>query len=130
MGQLEFLKEAKAEIENFGPNPALVGEGAGGVGGNSGRAIQLLQQAGIAELGPYMINLRAGNRGLPRAVQCRQGALDQPTLDPGDRQPGRPAFVQINGMQQDPMTGMPKSSTRSANSTSTSCWMKAPTKLP
>lgn len=50
-GQLEMLQEAKNEIENFGPNPALIGQG---LEDSSGRAIQLLQQAGIAELGPYL----------------------------------------------------------------------------
>jgi len=45
------LQEAKNEIENFGPNPALIGQG---LEDSSGRAIQLLQQAGIAELGPYL----------------------------------------------------------------------------
>jgi len=50
-GQLEMLQEAKTEIENFGPNPALIGQG---LEDSSGRAIQLLQQAGIAELGPYL----------------------------------------------------------------------------
>lgn len=54
-GQLEFAKDAATEIENFGPNPALVGQG---IESKSGRAIQLLQQAGIAELGPYIIALR------------------------------------------------------------------------
>lgn len=49
--QLEMLQEAKNEIENFGPNPALVGQG---LEDSSGRAISLLQQAGIAELGPYI----------------------------------------------------------------------------
>lgn len=50
-GQAELLQEAKNEIENFGPNPALIGQG---LEDSSGRAIQLLQQAGIAELGPYL----------------------------------------------------------------------------
>jgi hypothetical protein len=50
-GQLEMLQEAKADIENFGPNPALVGQG---LEDSSGRAIALLQQAGMAELGPYL----------------------------------------------------------------------------
>lgn len=50
-GQLEMLQEAKNEIENFGPNPALIGQG---LEDSSGRAIQLLQQAGVAELGPYL----------------------------------------------------------------------------
>lgn len=50
-GQLEMLQEAKNEIENFGPNPALIGQG---LEDSSGRAISLLQQAGVAELGPYL----------------------------------------------------------------------------
>lgn len=50
-GQLEMLQESKNEIENFGPNPALIGQG---LEDSSGRAISLLQQAGIAELGPYL----------------------------------------------------------------------------
>src|SRR6185369_8771927 len=50
-GQLEMLQEAKTEIENFGPNPALIGQG---LEDSSGRAIALLQQAGMAELGPYL----------------------------------------------------------------------------
>ena len=41
-GNLEMLNEAKTEIENFGPNPALIGQG---VEAKSGRAIALLQQA-------------------------------------------------------------------------------------
>jgi hypothetical protein len=54
-GQLELLQEAKNEIENFGPNPALIGQG---LEDSSGRAISLLQQAGIAELGPYLTALK------------------------------------------------------------------------
>lgn len=47
----KLLQNDKTEIENFGPNPAVLGEG---VEKSSGRAISLLQQAGIAELGPYI----------------------------------------------------------------------------
>ena len=54
-GQLQMLQEAKTEIENFGPNPALIGQG---IENSSGRAISLLQQAGIAELGPYILAYR------------------------------------------------------------------------
>lgn len=64
---LEFLREAKAEIENFGPNPALIGQGTG-VAGSSGRAIALLQQAGIAELGPFIIRYRGWKLRVYRAV--------------------------------------------------------------
>lgn len=51
-GQLAFLEDAKNEIENYAFNPALVGQGVDQL---SGRAIQLQQQAGVAELGPYLI---------------------------------------------------------------------------
>jgi len=44
-------RESLEEIENQGPNPALMGQG---VENKSGRAINLLQQAGIAELGPFI----------------------------------------------------------------------------
>jgi hypothetical protein len=54
-GQLEFAANSATEIENFGPNPALLGQG---IESKSGRAIALLQQAGISELGPYVIALR------------------------------------------------------------------------
>ena len=54
-GQLEMLQESKAEIENFGPNPALIGQG---LEDSSGRAIALLQQAGMAELGPYLSSFK------------------------------------------------------------------------
>jgi hypothetical protein len=54
-GQLEMLQESKGEIENFGPNPALIGQG---LEDSSGRAIALLQQAGMAELGPYLSSFK------------------------------------------------------------------------
>ena len=54
-GQLEMLQESKSEIENFGPNPALIGQG---LEDSSGRAIALLQQAGMAELGPYLSSFK------------------------------------------------------------------------
>ena len=36
-GQFKFLENAYSELENFGPNPALIGQG---VEAKSGRAIQ------------------------------------------------------------------------------------------
>ena len=64
-GQLNMLQEAKNEIENFGPNPALIGAG---IENASGRAISLLQQAGIAELGPYIISFRTWKIRVYRAI--------------------------------------------------------------
>jgi hypothetical protein len=54
-----------AEIENYGPNPQLVGEAAGA---QSGRAIALLQQGGIAELGPYILAFRGWKIRVYRAI--------------------------------------------------------------
>lgn len=63
--QLSMLQEAKSEIDAYGPNPQLLGETRGE---KSGRAIALLQQAGIAELGPYIIALRDWKLSVYRAV--------------------------------------------------------------
>jgi hypothetical protein len=52
---MEMLAEAKNEIDTYGPNPSLIGTQ---VDPASGRAIQLLQAAGIAEMGNYMIAFR------------------------------------------------------------------------
>ena len=63
MGQLEFMRDAAQEIENFGPNPALAGGAQGLQAGSSGRAIALVQQAGIAELGPTCSTCGPGKCG-------------------------------------------------------------------
>jgi hypothetical protein len=64
-GQLEFLQQAITEVENFGPNPAVIGQG---IENKSGRAIALLQQAGIAELGPYILSYRGWKIRVYRAI--------------------------------------------------------------
>lgn len=50
-GLAELATESRTYLENFGPNPSLIGQG---LEDSSGRAIQLLQQAAIAELGPFL----------------------------------------------------------------------------
>jgi hypothetical protein len=106
MGQLEFMRDAAQEIENFGPNAAIAG---GDVGkGSSGRAIALLQQAGIAELGPYMTNLRSWKirvyRSLFNAAQSYW--VNERWIRVTDAQ-GEPQFVQINATVPGP-DGMPQ----------------------
>lgn len=70
-GQVEWMAEVKTEIENFGPNPALIGQG---IENKSGRAIALLQQAGIAELGPFILSWRGWKIRVYRAIwnACQQ----------------------------------------------------------
>lgn len=64
-GQVNFLQDARQEIENYGFNPALMGTG---VQDMSGRAIQLQQQAGIAELGPYLLAFKGWKLRVYRAI--------------------------------------------------------------
>ncbi len=100
-GQLEMLKEAKAEIENFGPNPAILGDS--GIKNQSGKAIQLLQQAGIAELGPYFNAYRGWKMRLYRAVwnAVQQYWTSERWVRVTDDM-GLAQYVQINAMQPGP----------------------------
>jgi hypothetical protein len=111
---LEFLVDAKAEIENFGPNPALIGQGS--LGDKSGRAIQLLQQAGVAELGPFLLAYRGWKIRIYRAIwnavkehwtaeRYIRVTDDQETLQ----------WVGINQVTVDPMTGLPAMSNQVSN---------------
>lgn len=105
-GQLRFLEDAKAEIENFGPNPALLGDT--GINNRSGRAIALMQQAGIAELGPYMMAYRDWKLRVYEAVYfgIRKYWTNERWIRVSDDD-GQQQMVQINTMQVDPMTGAP-----------------------
>lgn len=105
-GQLKFLEDAKLEIENFGPNPALLGEG--GISNRSGRAINLMQQAGIAELGPYMISFASWKHRVYEQLfyaikkYWQNERWIRLTDDEGQQQ-----FVQLNAMQMGPY-GVPQ----------------------
>lgn len=65
-GAILAINEAKAEIENYGLNANVFGDN------NdidlSGRAISLLQQAGLAELGPFVVQYRKWKIAIYRAV--------------------------------------------------------------
>ena len=111
MGQLEMMRNAAQEIEGFGPTPALVGGNVGEGGltpGSSGRAIALMQQSGIAELGPYMLNLRGWKIRVYRALfnSAQSYWTNQRWIRVTDSQ-GEPQFVAINELAIDPQTGMP-----------------------
>jgi hypothetical protein len=113
MGQLEFMKNAAQEIENFGPNSAMIG-GDAASGGSSGRAIALLQQAGLAGLGPYMFNLRGWKMRRYRALFCaaQKYWTNQRWIRVTDAE-GEPRFVQINEMLKGP-DGQPLGMMRNA----------------
>ena len=104
-GQLNFLADAKAEIENYGFNPALIGTG---VQDMSGRAIQLQQQAGIAELGPYLLAYKSWKlrvfRAIWNAVQ-RHWTAERWIRVTDDENVAQ--FFAVNQLQTDPRTGQP-----------------------
>ena len=63
--QLKFLQEAKLELDSYGPTLSLIGETPADL---SGRAIQLQQQAGIAQLGPFILSYRGWKVRVYRAI--------------------------------------------------------------
>lgn len=104
-GQLAFLEDAKNEIENYGFNPALMGSG---VGDMSGKAMQIQQQAGIAELGPYLIAYKGWKlrvyRAIWNAVQKHWSGQRWIRVTDDDN---AAKFFAINEPQIDEMTGQP-----------------------
>jgi len=100
-GNMAFLTDAKQEIDNFGPNPSLVGEGGKN---QSGRAIQLLQQAGIAELGPFLLRYRGWKIRVYRAIwnAVQQFWTSERWIRVTDSD-GLSQFVQVNGVEAGPM---------------------------
>jgi len=113
MGQLQFMQDAKQEIETFGPNSAMIG-GDAASGGSSGRAIALLQQAGLAGLGPYMFNLRGWKVRVYRALfnAAQKYWTNQRYIRVTDAE-GEPQFVLINEMINGP-DGQPSGMMRNA----------------
>lgn len=96
-GQMEMLSEAKAEIENFGPT--LIEKG----NDKSGKAIALLQQAGLSELGPFIDSWLDWKLRVYRAVwnAIRQHWTAERWIRVTDDE-GAARFVQLNGLQMDP----------------------------
>lgn len=105
VGWSKMLELALAELEQFGPNPALLGQGGEN---QSGRAIHLLQQAGIAELGPYMLAYKGWKIRVYRALwsAIQQHWTAERWIRVTDDE-GLAEYIQINGLGIDPSTGLP-----------------------
>ena len=67
--QTQYYQDAKDEIEQFGPNPQLIGAQPSD---QSGRAFAMAQQSGIAELGPFLSQWRAWKLRLYRKIRVAQ----------------------------------------------------------
>jgi hypothetical protein len=102
---LKFYQDAKEEMDSYGPTLSLIGE-TGQV--QSGRAISLQQQAGIAQLGPFMISFKAWKLRVYRAIwnAVRQHWKAERWIRVTDDE-NAVNFVGLNQVSTDPMTGMP-----------------------
>lgn len=99
--QSQWYQDAKNEIDSFA-NVNVANMAQGALQNLSGRAINLLQQPGLAELGPFILAIRGWKlrvyRGLFTAAQHHWTAerwirvTDDGNLD---------RFIQINGMEVD-----------------------------
>lgn len=97
--QTQYFQDAKDEIENFGPNAALIGTG---VTAKSGRAMAMMQQQGLSELGPFLKNYRMWKLAIYQAIwgACKRYWQSERWLRiTGDQKVAQ--FVQLNGLQLD-----------------------------
>jgi hypothetical protein len=97
--QTQYFQDAKDEIENFGPNQALLGTN---MSASSGRAIAMMQQSGLAELGPFLKNLRMWKLDLYRAIWTnskRYMTAEKMIRLTGDAQAAQ--FIEVNKLQID-----------------------------
>jgi hypothetical protein len=102
---MDMLGEAKQEIDSYGPNPGLIGTE---IDPSSGRAIQLLQAAGLAEMGSYMTAFRHWKLRCYRKTWCAcQQFWQAPRWIRVTDDDELEQFIQVNGWEQDPATGMP-----------------------
>lgn len=105
-GWVKMLELNLSEIENFGPNRTLLGEG--GVDTRSGRAIAMLKQSGLAELGPFILSHRGWKIRAYRAIwSAIQNSWQAERWIRVTDDEGLAQFIQVNGLQIDPQTGQP-----------------------
>ena len=98
--QLSLMQDARQEIDSFvNINPALMGTN---VDDHSGVAINLLQKAGIAELGAYLRNYRAWKIRVYKTIWniVQRTWQAERWIRVSDNQ-GLAQFLQINGMELD-----------------------------
>jgi hypothetical protein len=98
-GNMEMLQEAKQSLEAAGLSPQLLGEAGGD---QSGRAIALLQQAALSQLGPFIVNWRGWKMRVYRAVWClvQQNWTNERWIRVTD-DPELPGFLPINQPMKD-----------------------------
>jgi hypothetical protein len=106
-GQGELLLGDQARLENYGPNPGLLGKGPG-MADSSGRALLAQRDSGMTELSPVFERQRDWKLRVFRAVwaRIRQAWTAERWIAVTD-DPKAVQFVPVNQPQMDPMTGQP-----------------------
>lgn len=106
-GHFDLLMESQARLENYGPNPGMIGKGPG-VADASGRALLAQRDSGMTELSPVFERHRAWKLRVFRAVwfRIRQSWNNERWITVTD-DPNSVRFVGINQYQTvtDPATG-------------------------
>jgi hypothetical protein len=64
----QFTEDAKAEMDGFANSNIAAITGPGGIGNLSGKALELLRQPGMAELGPFVLGHRMFKLNLYRKI--------------------------------------------------------------
>lgn len=99
-----FTEDAKNEIEGYANANIAAMTGPSGLGNLSGKAIELLRQPGMAELGPFVLAHRMFKINLYRkiwnTVQRRWTAERWIRVNPNDK---LAQFIQLNGVDLDEM---------------------------
>ena len=96
-----FTEDAKTELDGYANTnvAAIAGTGLGNI---SGRALEILRQPGMAELGPFILSYRAWKlrlyRAIWNAVQRYWTAERWIRVNNND---GLAQFIQLNGLGQD-----------------------------
>lgn len=98
-GQMQFLADAKNELAKFSPQIAPNGELPKNV---SGRAINLMQQAGTAKLGPFILAYRGWKLRIYQAVwNCAQRYWTAERWIRVTDDQDMAHFIQLNGLDLD-----------------------------
>jgi hypothetical protein len=104
-GEIERFTMSIQEMENYGPNPGLVGQGQG-VDGASGRALLAQRDSGMTEMQPIFERQREWKLRCYRKMwdRVRQAWNAERFIRVTDDS-NAIQFVPINSYQMDPMTG-------------------------
>jgi len=95
-GNMERMQEAKAEIERMGPTPALIGRSTNS-DAQSGRAQQIIQQAGMTELARPLAHLEDWEERVYRQMWFRAKQFwTGPRFIRISGDPNAPQFLQLN----------------------------------